>query len=944
MKQKLLCFFMLGILLIGSAYAQERRILGRVTSAEDGAPIAGVSVLAVGTNVATQTDALGTFTIAVPNTVRAIEFRYLGFAPQTVALGSSNSLEVVLRSDATSLEEIVITGQGLGIEKKRLSTTVDVIDSAAIAAVPNVRLDQMLQGKLPSAQIKLNSGQPGTSSMIRSRGFVSANSSGTPVIYVDGVRVDNLNSSAQLFNDTGGANSSSLTDIPVENIERIEFIKGGAATTLYGSDAANGVIQIFTKKGTAGYNTVTVETILGAVSGTRDYLKYKETADILFNTGLMQSYRLSLSGGSDRTTYSFSGNVSQNDGFRPNNSEKRYNFRTTVSTKINDKFSYDGSFGFTSNDFLRDQNANSSFGYFGALETGTFGDLSSYSATQVDSVKTNFVDPVQRTVNNREGVRRFQTSQSFVYNPIENLTARATVGIDSRVSQQKGIYTNAYLIALGAEDPGTDDEGSIDVYDRNFLGLTGELNLQHRAEVNDFSFISTLGGQFFRNTDRQSALHATNVTEGSESVNNSGSTTAEDYFLTVVNYGFFGAENIGYKNKLFLEFGLRLDGNSAFGDDVGLQAYPKVGLAYDLGSEDFFRNWFPNREVALFKLRANYGKAGLFPTPFTNVRTIASNAYFDTPSFTLGQPGDPNLKPEKVSTYEAGLDIGLLSNRINLSATYYQAKTEDALFSAPFSPSLGLLNQLRNLGEISNKGWEFSANVNAIDKGDFKLNFGLSYNVLNQSEVVSAGGAPEFSIGGFAFLGAFVKEGFPVGYLRGSRPVFDSNSGEMVDVERNAFLGNPTPKNWGSFSLTFTYKDRLTLYTSSDYQTGGHNVNLDEVLRFFGGYQDDRIPEAALGENYTDLAGVFVEKSDFFKFRNISLSYRIPEKYLGNVFKGLEVGFTVMNPLNFYSATFDPEIDGSGGAIRQAGVTAGGFAYGTESAPRQYLGSLRFKF
>ncbi len=916
-----------------NAMAQER---------EDGLPLPGVSIKVKGGSIATQTNASGKYSISVPSSSSILVFSFVGTITKEVAVNSSTLINVTLTEDAKQLSEIIVTGQGIGIEKKRLSTTVDQISAEELQSAPQVQLDQMLQAKLPSAQIRLGSGQPGTTSLIRSRGLVSANSSSTPVIYVDGVRVDNLNTQATLSYDSGGAQSSSIPDIPVENIERIEFIKGGAATTLYGADAANGVIQIFTKKGVAGQSEVNFELQLGAVSGTRDFLKYKQTGDILYSTGLSQSYRIGVSGGSDKMTYNFSGNIYQNDGFRPNNAQKRYNFRTNLNSKINEVLTYNGSFGFSANQFGRDENANSSFASFGNLETGAFGDLSTLSASQVDSIKTNFIDPVQRTLNNLETVRRFQTSQSFTLNPLKNLSSKFTVGIDSRTSEQKQILTNAYLIALGAEAPGTSDQGSISVFNRNFLGLTGDFSTQHQAKINDFSFISTIGAQAFRNIDKQNALEGTNVTEGSKSVNNAASTTSEDFEQVLVNYGFYVAENIGYKDKLFTEFGVRFDGNSAFGKDVGLQSFPKVGVAYNISSENFFRNIFSTKSISQLKLRANYGEAGQFPTAFANDRTLTSNPYLGSPAFNLGQAGDPNLRPETTVTYEGGVDLSLLDYKVTLTATYYQTKTEDALFAAPFTPSFGLANQLRNIGEISNKGWEFAGVFNILNKEDFSLRINASYNLLSESVVTSSGGAPEFSIGGFTFLGSFVKEGRAIGYLRGSRPNFNAD-GTLASFEANADLGSPIPKHSGSLGLNFTFKKRLNLSVSGDYQAGASGVNLDEVLRYFNGLQDDRIPEASLNESFFDLAGVWVEKTDYLKIRNISLSYKLPESLVKGKFKNLELGFIITNPINFYSSTFDPEITGAG-ATRQGGVTVGGFGYGTESAPRQFIGSLRVKF
>lgn len=925
--------------LFQEAYGQGRTITGRVIDAGNNLGLPGVTVVVKGTQVGTATDGNGNYSLNVPAGATTLSFSFIGYNTVDRTIGNATSINVSLSPDVQQLSEVIITGQGVGIEKKRLSTTVDVVTAEELRKTPTVRLDQVLQSKLPSAQIQLSSGQPGTASIIRSRGVSSAQGSTTPVIYIDGVRADNLNTAAQLGLSTGGGQSSALSDIPVENIERIEFIRGGAATTLYGADAANGVIQIFTKKGTAGPGRVIFETQLGTTRGTTDYLKYKETADILFDPGLVQSYRLGFDGGNEGVTYSFSGNMLEDEGFRPNNGQLRYNLRGTVSAKVNSKTRYTGSVGFTRNSYARDYNANTSYATFGNLENATYGKLNELIPEKRAEVQET-VDRIQSLINHKEFVNRFQTSHSVEYTPIEKITLNAVVGMDSRNSQEKQIVSNALDIAFG-NTANTGKAGTIDVSTRNFVGVTGSINAQYREELGNFSFITTLGSQFFRNEDRQFLLNATEVAEGSQSVNNAGKVVGQDFISTLTNYGFYGQENIGFLNRYFLEFGLRADGNSAFGEEIGLQYFPKIGVSYDISSEKYFQV-VPATIVSNLKLRANYGEAGNFPPAFSRDRLIQVNSYNSGTAYTFGNPGDPNLKPERTKTIEVGGDLGLFRNRLNFSVTFYNAKTVDALFNAPFAPSTGQNNQSRNLGEIENRGFELAITSNIIKKDNFSLNFSGSVN-RNKNEVLSSGGAPEFSIGGFQFLGAFVKEGEPVGYFRGTIPTFDE-AGNLISFQTNASLGSAQPDWFGNTTLSANLFTRLTIDISSAYQLGAQGVNLDETLRFFNGAQDGRIPEpAASNAPFTRFGALWVEDNDFFKVRNISAFYRVPESMYGNVFKGIELGFNAINPFNFVESTFDPEITGAG-ARGQGRVTVGGFGYGTESAPRQFLGTLRLTF
>jgi TonB-dependent starch-binding outer membrane protein SusC len=947
MKKIQLFSLLLFSTLLQVAMAQNRTITGKVTDAGNNQGLAGVSVLVKGTQTGTATDGSGHYSIDVPTGGTTLSFSFIGYNTLDRAIGNAATINVSLSADSRQLSEIVVTGQGVGIEKKRLSTTVDVVTAADLQKTPTVRLDQVLQSRLPSAQIQLSSGQPGTASIIRSRGMSSAQGSTTPVIYIDGVRADNLNTASALGLDTGGGQSSALSDIPVENIERIEYIRGGAATTLYGADAANGVIQIFTRKGTAGPGRVTVETQLGATVGTQDFLHFKETADYLFRPGLVQSYRLGFDGGNEGVTYSFSGNMLEDEGFRPNNEQLRYNLRGTVSAKVNGKTRYTGSVGYTRTAFGRDFNANTSWSTFGNLEQAGFGKLDNKSEQDRQGLQ-EYVDEVQSLINHREWVNRFQTSHSVEYQPIENLTLNVVVGLDSRNSQEKQIVTNALDIAFGNR-ANTGNEGYIDVSTRNFMGITGSANGQYKAAAGPLSFITTLGTQFFRNEDLQSLLNATQVAEGSQSVNNSGKVVGQDYISTLTNYGFYGQENIGLKNRYFLEFGLRVDGNSAFGEDIGLQLFPKVGVAYDVSSEEYFQV-IPASIVSALKLRANYGEAGNFPPPFSRDRLIGANSFNDTLSYTFGNVGDPDLKPERTKTIEVGGDLGFFSNRLQVSVTFYQATTKDALLTPPFAPSTGQNDQTRNLGEIENKGFELALNSVIVNNDNFKLNYAISIN-KNENRLLTAGGAPEFSIGGFQFLGSFVKAGQPVGYFRGRIPTFDA-AGSVVSTVDNTFLGSAQPDLFGNTTLSANLFNRLSIDISGAYQLGAQGVNLDETLRFFRGAQDGRIPERAEAEegDYTKFGALWVEDNDFFKVRNISAFYRLPETLYGNMFKGIELGFNAINPLNFVQSNFDPEVTGSGaptvvpGQRVQGRATVGGFGYATESAPRQFLGTLRLTF
>ena len=939
-----------------------------------GAHVRGTGAVVAG--AATDLEGRYELTNVAPGAYRLVA-SFIGFkkyeSDVVLAAGEVLAHDVALREDLLGLEEVVVTGQGAGIESRRLSTTVEVITPAQIAATPTTRIEDLLQARLPNAQVRFSSGQPGTATMIRSRGVTSANGSTTPVIYVDGVRVDNLNTAAALDVDTGGAQSGAVVDIPVENIERIEFVKGGAASTVYGSDAANGVIQIFTKHGVQGRSTLSFESELGWEDGTEDFLRYGRTADVLFRRGLLQGYRLSGGGGTKDFTYSFSGRMYGSEGFRVGNESRRYDLRTSLSAAINPITRYTGTFAFVDHSYGRDHNANSALGSFGNLEAAAYGPLDAYDDESFAALRDE-IRAIVDALELRYDTERFQTSQALSFTPLAGLTGKLTGGVDYRVGRTNQVMSNAYWVATGYYPEGTSDQGLIERSERRSLSLTLEASLQHQARRGRFSFVTTALGQAFRVEDDQLFTLATEVVEGSGSVNDAADQSTTDFHRSVANYGVYVGENVGFADRLFVEFGGRVDGNSAFGQEVGLQFYPKLGVAYTVSDEAFFRGLVPAAVVSRLKLRGSYGAAGNYPTPFANQRTIAVNPYLGAPSLTFAQPGNDALRPEKVYTTEVGADLGLLGDRLAVELTYYDALTRDALFVAPYAPSYGQDAQLRNVGEIRNRGFEAAATAFVVSRRDLDLRLNASLNTLH-NEVVSNGGTAAFDIGGFPFLGSWVGEGQPVGYLRGNRPTFDAEGNIAVDdegnlvIEQGAVLGSPLPDLFGTLGLDLRYK-RLSLMISADYQRGAQGGALDEVLRFSAErarladdlsdgtldgpvvqITDGRIPEATLlkaaqgvpGYNHANLAGVWIEDTDYLKVRQIALGYTLPERVLPALLRQATLRFAVTNPFNFAASTFDPETSGTS-VTAQNGVNVGGFGYATESAPRQYSFTLNVGF
>jgi len=940
-----------------SATARQTVIHGTVTDSLTGEPIAGATVRTDGSMAAVKTGNGGSFSLPWPGTASAATLTVSSVGYRTysarVTLGTADGLAIALQQDLFGLDEVVVTGQGLDISKRRLSTNVTSISGAELEKVPAGRIDQLLQAKLPNAQIRLTGGQSGATSIIRARGVVSAFMNSTPVIYVDGVRMDNLNTASTIGGgSTQGAGVSSIADIPMDNIERIEYINGGAATTLYGSDAANGVIQIFTKKGGADRTSVTAEATVGREAATTDFLHFERTKDLLFEPGTYQKYNVAINGASGRIGYSFTGGYLNSTGVQlfKQNANKRLDLRSGFRADLHEKLVYESSFSFVNNQYKRNRNGNQG-GYTGLwfAESGAsavtgpqprFNPRIDELSEEEFARMREYVREAERLQDNEIVVNRFQTSQSFQYKPLENLQLKALGGLDFRVLRNQNIQTNEYLTHTTGNL--TTDRGSISNGERKYWGLTLELNGQHRAEVGDFSFVTTVGGQLFRNEDRQVAYNGTNIRDGARNIADAATKTSNEVYYEVVNYGVYVQSNIGWKNRLFMDLGLRGDGNSAFGEAIGVQYYPKVGLSYIPSATEWWADALPF--IASAKVRGNYGVAGNFPTPFMNLRTVSFPGYLGEQAASFGTPG-VDLRPEKTKTLEAGVDLGFWRDRVRLSAGMYHTITDDALFSVPSAPSTGEAEAFRNVGKILNRGWEFSTNIAAIQKASTSLNVNLAVNTL-YNRVLDAGGAAPFNINGFSerTIQTVVQEGYPIGFIRASYGVFGPD-GVLESTTPLQYLGTTIPDLFGSMGIDFRYKG-LNIYVNADYQQGAYANNWDSQFRYNYGAGDEGIPQGEINSprgraGWLEFTNMFIEKTDFIKVRSIGATYSFTAAELRNRLQGVTVGISAINPLNFASSSFDPEATISGSAAGQGGATTGGIAYATYSAPRQFLLSVR---
>ncbi|MBN1638856.1 MAG: TonB-dependent receptor, partial [Ignavibacteriales bacterium] len=336
------------------------------------------------------------------------------------------------------------------------------------------------------------------------------------------------------------------------------------------------------------------------------------------------------------------------------------------------------------------------------------------------------------------------------------------------------------------------------------------------------------------------------------------------------------------------------------------------------------------------------GQTGNFPAPFTRDRTYSALQFLGSSGIGFANPGNDDIGPERTTSFDAGFDMGLFDDKAFIEFNYFNQVTKDALFSVPRDPASGWGNlQLTNVGEIVNRGIELALNAQVIQTTNFTASIRASYSTLH-NEVTDLGGAAPFDLAGFTPFPRRVEEGYPVGVFRVGVPLKDAD-GNYTGEWENQLKGTPLPTDFGSIALNIVLFQDFTISGLLEYAFGHDILNLKQILRYFNDAPKtaEYIPE---GYSWTQASYHFLEKGDWIKLREISLTYRVPEsiiKYFGNTITGASFNFSVRNVLAFgqYCGN-DPESNG----YQPSGPATGGYAYADPSAPRQFRFGLNLNF
>ena len=943
-----------------AAQAQGGSIAGRVTDAASQRPISSVQVHLVGTGMGTLSRDNGRYIIlnipAGDYTLRAERIGYAAVEMQvTVADGGSLQHDFELAGQALGLDEIVVTGTAGAARRREVGNSITQLNIEEEVVGPPVNVDALLQGRVPGMSVTQSSASVGGGAMIRLRGNVSMTQSNQPLIYVDGLRVrsEGFAKNVPPIGYSGRSNndvSSPLNSINPQDIERVEVIKGAAATTLYGTEASAGVIQIFTKRGSVGKATWTAQMEQGlarnltfgpdpslrppsenptSLSGGRsDFLfinpwlhGHKPACDDpivvpgqpcdsgFFNDlgAQQQKYAANVGGGGENIRYFVSGSLENDDGVLPNDNEKKVILRGNFtfsplenlqlqwnSSYTNDQLAHtaggNNAHGMTLNTFRRDRNYlnDESFNAINPF-------LNQEITTQIDHLIT--------------GMTATHT--------VGNVTNRLSVGYDLAQQDNRNLRPFGFIRApSGILSTSRIEFNTLTV---DYLGsMTFDLPMGVRSAL-------SFGGQSVTERRELTTAYGDNFPgPGDPDVDNAGNTLGFEDRTRVVNAGVFVSNRFDMNDKYFVEVGVRVDGNSAFGADFGLQAYPKINGSYIISDEDFWdESW------GSLKLRAAWGQAGRAPGAFDAVRTFGAAGWGGVPAFLPSNVGNAEIGPETTSEIEAGFEGAFIDDRLAVDFTYFMQTTFDALFSVRQTPSLGFTSsQLANVGELENNGLELGLNYSLFRNDVWSWDIGGTLS-LTDSEIISLGGSPEFSIGGFGW----VVEGQPAPVIRADRVKNADSRADPIIVQDSVFGPNQATTIAG-FHTTFGLPAGVLVTARGEYQGGAWMLNGPQAaatrrsVRWAGcfeayntwetqGYDALTAEERARCDVQWYQSDFAIQPADFFKIREVSVQAPLPDDWASRI--GAARANVTLSARNFFRwvdplmRTLDPEVGGNVG-------------------------------
>lgn len=910
MKRTLMKSFLWVGALLCFGLAKAQTVNGTVTDGTG--PLAGANILVKGTSNGTQTDFDGNYTLDDVANNATLVFSYIGYKTAEISVNNQSTIDVIMEEDASQLEEVVLIGYG-SQKKSDLTGAVGQVSADELQERPVQSLNQGLAGRVAGVQVNTNSGRPGGKTNVRIRGFSSINSSNNPLYVVDGVQLPQGNLDSF---------SSAIDYLNPNDVVSIEVLKDASSTAIYGSRGANGVILVTTKRGRAGQGRITynveynvkefgpnlAETLNSEEFARVEQLSWENTekfdpegwaagnfaqyeprlkrqdpliaplfdsnGNAIYDTDwsrevrqhkLSQNHQLGFSGGNDRTIYSISVGINDEQGLLKNTYLKRYSGRFSIDDQIKDWLKIGGTFSYNNQtENLADTNDQVPrrmvedypflpVRYEGGLKDGLFADNRDYPFAEGTRNSVHWLNSNQYILNTQTLTGSLFTNINFT----KDLEMR-TVVASNVITQENNEFRDSTLdnnaVARASSSNSKETFWSIE----NYLTYTKQINENNSLtallgvswqQTNNF-FVNALSRNFPTDFFEYNNLGA--GTENIEVESRADREALNSYFGRI-NYNLYG-------KYLFTVTG-RADGSSKFGDNNKFSFFPSAAVAWRVSEENFLAG---NETISNLKLRTSYGVTGNSEIPpYSSLSLLSSNYTTVWNGNRVGGTGlnrlaNPDLKWEKTAQYDVGLELGLFNNRISLEADYYYRKTTDMLLDAPVPQSSGYEIIRRNVGSMENKGFEFSLTTMNIATAD--LSWNTTFNIsTNRNKVLSLATPSDiFGVGGPGITNetSIIRVGEPVGafwgltregvwgtdeaaeaasfvsyrngltLLPGDIKYKDFNGDKIINDEDRSIIGNGYPTASGSLINSVTYKG-LDLTLDLQYSWGNDVMDMN---------------------------------------------------------------------------------------------------------------------
>jgi TonB-linked SusC/RagA family outer membrane protein len=947
---------------------QQGSVAGRVTDVATGRPIPAVQVMIVGTSIGAQTNDQGQYQLrgvrAGQSAVRALR---VGYSEQhgtvNVMAGQTATLDLAMRAVAVTLNPVVTTATG---EQRRneVGNAIAQVDAAKVVqttAVANVA--DMLTARAPGVLV-IPPTQTGAGTRVRIRGTSSLSLSNNPIYIVDGTRVEGTTGSSAV--SVGGTLPARVNDLNPDEIASIEVVRGPSAATLYGTDAANGVIVITTKRGVAGRPQFTYTTEQGAHvdnntyptayrgwrSGTTtattslpnntvqcflvqraagscvqdsvtSYNLYADPEATPNGVGYRQSHALQVGGGSEALRYFLHGEWEDENGvlkvpefdqrylaarglsLRPEEASPNHMRRATTRANFNlavtPKLDLALNAGYTNQDVRLPTSDDS--GTNGVAGNTYGGPGFKYNTTLTDDTLYGWRQFTPRDVYQtytNQGIQRLITSMNGNWRPAEWLSARSNVGLDyaNRLDTQLCRFANC-------PDLGGDSRKGFKYdYRTNFFTYTADGSATATKQVSSTIVSKTTAGvQFNRSVFDRNGATGVGLPPGAVTITGAATRSGDESTSDTRTLGGFVEENVALRDRLFLTGAVRSDRNSAFGANFKTVLYPKLSLSWVASEEPFFPHYSWLNQL---RFRTAYGASGVQPGTIDAVQYYSASTTRlesgDAPALVFATLGNRELRPERSTELEVGVDGTYWDSRVNTEFTYYNKSSKDALVSRTLPPSLGTgtTSRFENLGEVRNAGWEALINAQLIQRDAFGWDVTLNGS-SNSNRLVTLGGVPNI----ISSSTQQQREGYPLNgwWSKGLTSWEDKNGdgiitynanpalSEVVVTDTAVYLGNPLPKYELSLTNGFDFMQRrLHLGGMFDYKGGFKMYNNTERIRCAsrnncsglinpGASLFDQARTVAVRDHPARTVAGFIGDGDFIRFRELNLTFTAPEQW-----------------------------------------------------------------